>query len=728
MKTMTRRPVPGNNLIKSVRKLGPLCGLSGPALVIVLLFSWFLASCGTVSKQSQPLPPDFGLSTSPGTLTIAQGSNGSSTITVAPQNGFAGNVTLAASGLPNGVTAAFSTNPTTPTSTMSTLTLTASSTAATGMSTVTITGTSGTLSHTTTLALTVNAAGGTPDFGLSSSPSSLAIAQGSNGSSTITVAPQNGFTGNVTLAASGLPNGVTASFSTNPTTPTSTMSALTLTASSTAATGMSTVTITGTSGTLSHTTTLALTVNTTVSTLTVTPTTLSFNYQIGSAVPGAQSVSVTASPSALSFTASTSGGTWLSAAPMNGTTPGTVSVTVNPASLTAGTYNGNVTIASPGATGSPQTVQVTLMVSGTSTANHYEYVFTDGTLYVYDLDTAGFPLVKSKGIPTGTGTRGAVACAGNGTLYVSFGGDGGSSGNGGLFAYDLVSDAVVWTQHYSHGIDSHAITPDCAVIYMPDGELANSTTWHVVDAKTGSEIGTIAGSRASNPHNTIVFNGHVYLGGRQSTLFQAANVTNNTVYFTSANTANTIRPFTINAEETAAYITETNFLGFEQIDLTTGAVRFKVPVAGFSSNCSTNCPSTPSHGISMSPDERWLYVMDSINGYVHVFDISGGVSVQPVQKFDVKLNHGLLNTESPCAYDCLGDGWLHHSFDGRYVFVGDSGDVIDTGIQSGYGNPPAVVGFLPQMANSRKEIEIDFQNGKVIDAMTNRSSIGTGFK
>src|SRR5437660_471906 len=161
MKTMTRRPVPDNNLIKSVRKLGPLCGLSGPALVIVLLFSWFLASCGTVSKQSQPLPPDFGLSTSPGTLTIAQGSNGSSTITVAPQNGFTGNVTLAASGLPNGVTASFSTNPTTPTSTMSTLTLTASSTAATGMSTVTITGTSRSEERRVAQERTVRGAGGT---------------------------------------------------------------------------------------------------------------------------------------------------------------------------------------------------------------------------------------------------------------------------------------------------------------------------------------------------------------------------------------------------------------------------------------------------------------------------------------------------------------------------------------------------------------------------------------
>ena len=364
--------------------------------------------------------------------------------------------------------------------------------------------------------------------------------------------------------------------------------------------------------------------------------------------------------------------------------------------------------------------------AGGAESNHYEYVFTDGTLYVYNLDAAEFPLVKSKSIPTSSGTRGAVACAGNSTLYVSFGGDGGPKGNGGLLAYDLLGDAVLWTQNYSHGIDSQAITSDCAFIYMPDGELTNTSAWHAVDAKTGNEIGTIAGSQASHPHNTIVFNGRVYLGGRQSTLFQAANVSDNTVYFTSSNTANTIRPFTINAEETAAYVTETNFLGFEQIDLKTGAISFTVPVTGFSTSCSKNCPSTPSHGISMSPDEKWLYVLDSINGYVHVFDISGGVNVQPAQKYNVQLNHSLLNTESSCAYDCLGDGWLHHSFDGRYVFVGDSGDVIDTGIQSGYANPPTVVGFLPQMKNSRKEIEIDFQNGNVVAAMTNRSSIGTG--
>src|SRR5258706_436066 len=411
------------------------------------------------------------------------------------------------------------------------------------------------------------------------------------------------------------------------------------------------------------------------------------------------------------------------------------------ASNVAVVNSGSITARTPGgAAGSKVNVTINNTDGTTHTlANAYAYTTATASPMVTGVNpntgpAAGGTAVNTSGsqfrnwesLPFSSAKRRDVACAGNSTLYVSFGGDGGPKGNGGLLAYDLLGDAVLWTQNYSHGIDSQAITSDCAFIYMPDGELTNTSAWHAVDAKTGNEIGTIAGSQASHPHNTIVFNGRVYLGGRQSTLFQAANVSDNTVYFTSSNTANTIRPFTINAEETDAYVTETNFLGFEQIDLKTGAISFTVPVTGFSTSCSKNCPSTPSHGISMSPDEKWLYVLDSINGYVHVFDISGGVNVQPAQKYNVQLNHSLLNTESSCAYDCLGDGWLHHSFDGRYVFVGDSGDVIDTGIQSGYANPPTVVGFLPQMKNSRKEIEIDFQNGNVVAAMTNRSSIGTG--
>jgi subtilase family serine protease len=210
--------------------------------------------------------PSFTLSASPSSVSITQGgAAGTSTITVTDVGGFTGSVTLAASGLPSGVTASFSTNPTTSTSTLS---LTASSTATTGTSTVTITGTSGSLSATTTISLTVTAAA-SPNFTISASPTSVTVTQGSSGTSTITITSQNGFDSATTLSASGLPSGVTASFSTNPVTPPangSATSTLTLTASSTATVGTATVTITGTSGSTSHSATISLTVQSSSST------------------------------------------------------------------------------------------------------------------------------------------------------------------------------------------------------------------------------------------------------------------------------------------------------------------------------------------------------------------------------------------------------------------------------------------------------------------------------
>jgi len=198
--------------------------------------------------------PNFTLSAKPSTVAITPGASGTSTITITPLNGFSGNITLSASGLPSGVTASFTPNPAT---TTSTLTLKASATAATGTVTVTIKGKSGTLTNTTMLSLTGSAT--KQSFSLSASTKTVAIATGgASGKSTITITPANEFSGNVTLASSGLPEGVTASFSKNPATSTS---VLTLTASSTATEGTATVTITGTSGSLSATTTITLTVN-----------------------------------------------------------------------------------------------------------------------------------------------------------------------------------------------------------------------------------------------------------------------------------------------------------------------------------------------------------------------------------------------------------------------------------------------------------------------------------
>jgi hypothetical protein len=204
-------------------------------------------------------PAGFTLAPSAAAVSVTQGSSATDTITVTDVGGFTGNVTLAASGLPSGVTATFGTNPTTGSSV---LTLNATSTATTGAATVTITGTSGSTTSSTTIALTVNPKV-TSGFTLSASPTSLSLAQGSSATDTITVTDVGGFTGNVTLAASGLPSGVTAKFATNPAT---SSSVLTLNATSTATTGPVTVTITGTSGSTTASTTIALTVSPTVTT------------------------------------------------------------------------------------------------------------------------------------------------------------------------------------------------------------------------------------------------------------------------------------------------------------------------------------------------------------------------------------------------------------------------------------------------------------------------------
>ena len=201
--------------------------------------------------------PTFALTTAPSGLTITPGGTTSATVTVTPEYGFTGTVSLATSGLPSGVTASFS--PAT-TSGTSTLTLTANSSVTASGATLTITGTSGSITSSEAVALTV----ATPQFKLLAT-SLLSVGQGSSASGSVEIEPLYGFTGNVTLAISGLPAGVTAAFSTNPTT---SYSSITFTASSMAAVESgAVVTITGTSGSLTATTSLTLNVMTPTFTL-----------------------------------------------------------------------------------------------------------------------------------------------------------------------------------------------------------------------------------------------------------------------------------------------------------------------------------------------------------------------------------------------------------------------------------------------------------------------------
>ena len=99
----------------------------------------------------------------------------------------------------------------------------------------------------------VFASSSAPSYALSASPSSLMVTPSLGGTSTINIAPYNGFAGTVTLSAAGLPKGVTAAFSPNPATSSST---LTVTASESF--NSATLAVTGTSVDAAQTMTLGL--------------------------------------------------------------------------------------------------------------------------------------------------------------------------------------------------------------------------------------------------------------------------------------------------------------------------------------------------------------------------------------------------------------------------------------------------------------------------------------
>ena len=225
--------------------------------------------------------PDFSLSASPTSTSIAQGSAGNVTVSTTALNGFNSAISLSASGQPTGVTVGFSPNPiAAPGTGSSTMTITVGASTAPGIYTITVTGTAGATTHTAPVTLTVTTVA-TPDFSISASPSAKTIAQGTAGTSTITTAVSGGFNNSISLSASGQPTGTTVSFSPNPiAAPGSGSSTMTITVGASTAVGTYTITVTGTGGTTIHTTPVTLTVTGTVTQLIGNP-----GFENGSASP-----------------------------------------------------------------------------------------------------------------------------------------------------------------------------------------------------------------------------------------------------------------------------------------------------------------------------------------------------------------------------------------------------------------------------------------------------------
>jgi kumamolisin len=154
--------------------------------------------------------PGFGLTASPAQLSLLQGSSGTSTIVSTVTNGFDSRISLSATGQPTGVSVTFGPASITGAGT-STMTITVGSSTVIGTYLIRVRGTSGAISEIVTVSLTVSKPPTT--YTISAKPTTISVARGSSGTSTITTAVSGGFDSAVSLSATGYPIGVIVSFS-----------------------------------------------------------------------------------------------------------------------------------------------------------------------------------------------------------------------------------------------------------------------------------------------------------------------------------------------------------------------------------------------------------------------------------------------------------------------------------------------------------------------------------
>jgi DNA-binding beta-propeller fold protein YncE len=331
----------------------------------------------------------------------------------------------------------------------------------------------------------------------------------------------------------------------------------------------------------------------------------------------------------------------------------------------------------------------------------YEYFVEVGRLSAYDI--AHRSLVARFGLPGVGEIRGIGASAATGMFYVSYGGF--PNGIGHLLEFSLYRRKVMYDRGYRFGIDSFDISHDGRLIFMPTGENTSGNTWHVLSATTGRVVGAIAAGTA--PHDTVVgvSGQHVFLGGASDRYLYEANTARPWKIIGRMGPlmpggVGGVRPFTIDARDTLAFTTADRYLGFQVSDIARGRVLYTVPVPGF------KVPSTftglPSHGIGLSPDQRDLWLVDKPNRAVHEFDISGLPHRAPAMVATVHVRDGSL-------------GWLNLSRDGRYLFAGGTGDVINTRTRK--------VARIGAPADSRYNIEIDWAGSRMCAAYP-RESLG----
>jgi DNA-binding beta-propeller fold protein YncE len=333
------------------------------------------------------------------------------------------------------------------------------------------------------------------------------------------------------------------------------------------------------------------------------------------------------------------------------------------------------------------------------------YVTDASGISVYDIDH-GHALLRKIAIPNSGDYKGIGASASLGRLYVT------SHRGHELIAIDLATDSVVWRRNVGKYADSFWVTPDGRRIWMP---LREEIDWKVLDAADGSTLGRIDTERGKRydvdpiadigPHNTWMdpAGRRVYMEVLTVPYIYVADATTNTLLGKIGPFGRGIRPFAVTDDEKYLYASVDGLLGFEVAAIARdpwgGKVVQRVEVhppaerlVEISTPPKAKPHSTWSHGINLRPDQKEVWIVDGVYGYVYAFDIRGAA---PKQVATVPLFSDSKQRPHP--------GWITFGIDGRYAYP-DGGAVIDTRTKQ-------VVARIP---TSEKLIEVDFDKSKVV--------------
>ncbi len=336
----------------------------------------------------------------------------------------------------------------------------------------------------------------------------------------------------------------------------------------------------------------------------------------------------------------------------------------------------------------------------------YKYVALDGAIRVYDLGK-GYAPVKQVRVENQANVRGIAASPRTGLLYSSFDSRRGDK-LGNLVCIDLASDEIRWVREYSPGIDSIALSPDGARIYMPTGEgLAehDKGEWVILDALTGDERNRVV--FGTGPHNTIVSpdGKFVYLAPVATSYLGVLDARTEKIVRKIGPFGSNIRPFTLTSNGKYALVNVDFLSGFEVADLESGKVIHRVQVEGFPWEDPVGGGATQSHGVALSPDETEAWVSDAWNRHVHVFDVSD-LPNRPRQIHSVNLVRADGSGGLP--------KWINFSRDGRYVHI-SNGAIIDAKSRE----------IVKWIAESRHFLEVHFEQGRPVAAFP-RYGLGYG--